>query len=300
MPMRNGKSGGTSAVFHMDRSGDLELARRYLDMALAEAPEEPSAWYMLAKLNKKCGLFAEERRCLEQIFRLKTDDLMVLNRLATLCLEAGDLDQALEATNAALKVDAANYPALCNLGLIYKRKRAFEESVRVFLQAVEIHPYGVAPWINLGEISLSLNNLADAKIFFERALSFQSGLTDVLLQLCNVEFRLNAIDDFVNHADQLLQELGLDRNRTLNNMEDIAAMLLDMDFALRHRPESAALVFSTLSLLPVDYHGLSLDWSIRDPEPDQNREKAAFIAKRLHELYCLAKKTEGALACAIN
>ena len=107
-------------------------------------------------------------------------------------------------------------------------------------------------------------------------------------------------DDFVSHADQLLQELGLDRNRTLNTMEDIAAMLLDMDFALRHRPESAVLVFSTLSLLPVDYHTLSIDWSIRDPEPGQSGGKSSFIAKRLDELSRLAKKTEGALACAIN
>lgn len=287
-------------VFHMDRSGDLELARRYLDMALAEAPEEPSAWYMLAKLNKKCGLPAEERRCLGQIFRLKTDDLMLLNRLATLCLEADDPDQALAATNAALTVDPANYPALCNLGLIQKRKGAFAESIRIFLRAVEIHPYGVAPWINLGEISLSLHNLADAKLFFEQALSFQGGLTDILLQLCHIEFQLNAIDDFVSHADQLLKELGLDRNRTLNRMEDIAAMLLEMDYALRHRPEAAALTFRTLALLPVDYQALSLDWSIRDLEPGQDGEKSSFIAKRLEELHRLAKKPEGALACAIN
>lgn len=287
-------------VFHMDRSGDLELARRYLDMTLTEVPEESSAWYMLAKLNKKCGLPAGERSCLEQLFRLKTDDLMLLNRLATLCLEAGDLDQALEVTNAALTADRANYPALCNLGLIHKRKRAFEESIRAFLQAVETHPYGVAPWINLGEISLSLNNLADAKFFFERALSFQNGLTDVLLHLCNIEFNLNSIDDFVSHADQLLQVLGLERNRTLNTMEDIAVMLLDINFALRHRSESAALVFNTLSLLPIDYHALYFDWIIRDPESGQNREKSSFITKRLDELRRLAKKPEGAFACTIN
>jgi tetratricopeptide (TPR) repeat protein len=197
-------------------------------------------------------------------------------------------------------LDAANYAALCNLGLIYKRKRMFGESIRVFLQAVEIDPYGVATWINLGEISLSLNNLADAKTFFERALSFQSGLTDILLQLCNIEFRLNAIDDFVSHSDQLLQKLELDRNRTLNTMEDIATMLLDMDFALRHRPESAALVFSTLSLLPVDYGALSLDGNRRDREPDQNWGKSSFIAKRLDELCRLAKKPAGACKCTIN
>jgi len=287
-------------VFHMDRSGDLELARQYLDRALAEAPEEPSVWYMLAKLNKKCGLPKEERRCLERIFQLKSDDLMLLNRLTILCLEAGDLDHAFTVANAALTVDAENYPALCNLGLIFKRKKVLEESIRTFLKAVEIHPYGIDPWINLGEISLRLHNLADAKFFFEKALFFQSGLTDVLLQLCHIELQLNAIDDFVSHADQLLRELELDRNRTLNTMEDIAVMLLDIDFSLRHRPESATLIFRTLSLLPVDYHTLSLNWTAKGPDSCGNREKLSFIAKRLDELDRLVKQTEGVPLCATN
>lgn len=279
-----------TGIFHLDRSGDFDLARQYLDMALAEAPEAQPVWYMLAKLNQKCMLFKEERHCLEQIFRLKTEDPMVLNRLALLCIEVNDLDQALEATNAVLKTDAANYSALCNLGLIYKRKELLEDAVRIFMQAVEIHPYGAAPWISLGEISLSLNNLANAKIFFERALAFQSGLTDVLLLLCNIELRLNAVDDFVNHCDQLLKGLGLTRNRTLNNMEDVASLLLDVDFALRHRPESAALVLNLLSLLPVDYQALSLAGSNISQDGGEP-EKVSFVLKQLDALNRLSKNS---------
>ncbi len=270
-------------MFHMDRSADLELAREYLNMAVSDAPEVQPTWYMLAKLNKKCALFEEERHCLEQIFRLKTEDTMVLNRLALLSIEAGNLEQALKATNAVLKIDAVNYPALCNLGLIYKRQKLMEDAVKIFMRAVEIHPYGASPWVSLGEISLSLNKLADAKIFFERALFFQGGLTDVLLQLCNIELRLNAIDDFVNHCDRLLKELGLNRTRTLNSMEDIASMMLDINFALRRHPESAVLVLNILSLLPVNYGELYLKRN-RFPELDQDQEKSTFISRQLDEL----------------
>ena len=284
-------------TFHMDRSENLALARQYLDKALAEAPEEQPAWYMLAKLNKKCMLFAEEKHCLEQIVLRKTEDLMVLDRLTTLCIETNDLKQALAVTNAALAVDPAHYPAICNLGLIYKKRQMPEEAVKAFLQAVEIHPKGIIPWIKLGEISLSLNKLAEAKTFFESALSLQNGLTDVLLQLCHVELKLNALDNFVSHCDQLLQELGLNRNRTLNNVEDIAAMLLDMNFALRHRPESAALALSILSQLPIDYHTFDSGWSGAETGTNANQEKTSFIMNQLNELCRTSKTMRGAMEC---
>ncbi len=245
-------------AFHLDRSGDLDLSRKYLELALAEAPEAQPAWYMLAKLNKKCQLFDKERHCLEQLFRLKTDDLVALNRLATLCIKDGDLETALAATQAALAVNAANYPALCNLGLLYQKKNAPEKALATFLQAVEIHPYGAAPWISLGEISQSIGRLDEAKTFFERALFFQTGLTDVLLRLCDIEFRIGAIDDFVHHCEQLLKELGLSSNRTLNSREDIAVVLLEIALALRGRPEAMRLTANILSLLSVDYNALSL------------------------------------------
>ena len=56
-------------IFHMDRSGDLGLSRRYLDLALEEAPEEPSVWYMLAKWNNKAENDKDEKRCLGAGFR---------------------------------------------------------------------------------------------------------------------------------------------------------------------------------------------------------------------------------------
>ncbi|MCG6534180.1 MAG: methyltransferase domain-containing protein, partial [Syntrophales bacterium LBB04] len=185
---------------------------------------------------------------------------------------------------------ASQISVICYRGLIYKQSKMFEDAVKAFLQAVEIHPYGAIPWINLGEISLTLNKLTDAKIFFESALSFQSGLTDVLLQLCDLEFRLNAIDDFTLHCDQLLKELGLNRDRALNSMEDIAAMFLDIDFALRHRPQSEALALNILYLLPADYDTICSNWRVTESQTSQDQEKLSFITKKLNEL-CSTSKT---------
>jgi glycosyltransferase involved in cell wall biosynthesis/thioredoxin-like negative regulator of GroEL len=271
------------ATFHLDKSEDLERARRYLDQALEESPDEPDIWYMLAKLNNKSGLFKPERRCLERLFDLGSEDIVVLNRLAALCIEAGDLDQALEALERARKSGTLNYPALCNLGLIYKNQKQMENAIKAYMQAVELHPHGVEAWTSLGEISLNVDRLDEAGVFFERALSLQSGLVKVLLQLCEVELRQNRMIEFLRWCDLVLKELGLDRDKTINDMEDVVAILLEIDFAARNSPEIAAQALRVLRLLPVDF-GSFPHTKTGALLKDKDAEETEFFLKELQKL----------------
>ena len=86
-----------AGCFHLDRTGDLVRAKRYLETALEAAPERQEIWYMLAKLHKKAKSYPEEKRCLEKLFDFGNRDTMVLNRLALLRIESGEEAQAIEA-----------------------------------------------------------------------------------------------------------------------------------------------------------------------------------------------------------
>jgi glycosyltransferase involved in cell wall biosynthesis len=271
------------ATFHLDKSEDLERARRYLDQALEESPDKPDIWYMLAKLNNKLGMAQQERRCLERLFDLGSEDIVVLNRLASLCLETGDLDRALEALDKAGKSGTLNYPALCNLGLIYKNQKQMENAIQAYTQAVELHPQGVEAWASLGEISMDVDRLDEAGVFFERALSLQSGLVKVLLQLCEIELRQNRMIEFLRWCDLVLKELGLDRDKTINDMEDVVAILLEIDFAARNSPEIAIQALRVLRLLPVDF-GSFPHTKIVALLKDKDAEETEFFLKELQKL----------------
>ena len=97
--------------------------------------------------------------------------------------------------------------------------------------------HGIDPLIGLGEISLQLDRLNEARTFFESALSLQPGLVKALLYLCEIDLKENRVLDFVGRCDLLLKELGLNRNITINDMEDIIGILLEINFALKDQPE---------------------------------------------------------------
>ena len=165
-----------AGCFHMDKSQDLNLARRYLNAALEESPEEKDVWYMLAKLNKKSELYQEEKQCLEKLVDLDNQDVMILNRLATLRLESDELEEALKVSDLVIKLDPSNYTALYIAGIVYKRQNFMDRAIEMFTKALEVDSQGIDPWIHLGEISLRLDRLDEAKVFFERALFFQPGI----------------------------------------------------------------------------------------------------------------------------
>jgi len=242
-----------AGVFHMDHSGDLDNARKYLNRAREESPDEHAVWYMLAKLDQKSGLFDAERQCLEKLFKLGSADTMALNRLAVLCCESGDTEQAFKVLTIVLEKDPSNYNALCNLGRIFEQQNRIGQAIETYMKAAQTDPQGIVPWLNMGELSLKLDRYEEGKAFLERALSLQPGHIMALLLLSEVELKQNRIFDFIKQCDLILAGLGLDRDITINTMEDIITVLLEIQYALRGQAEFAERITSILHIIPVNY-----------------------------------------------
>jgi len=237
-------------IFHMDRSGDLRLSHQYLDLAREEAPDEPSIWYMLAKWNGKVENDKDEERCLVRVFELGSQDIWVLNRLAALSLASDNLTTATQALDALLKIDHQNYAALCNFGLLYRRQNSLDHAMEAFSKAIEINPQESAPWFNLGEIALQLGQFDNARLFFEHVCNLGKEIRKALLYLCEIELRRDRLDDFIHWCDLLLKELRLNRNRTLNTVADLSALLDEIHRALIDNSDLSEQVSKIQTLLP--------------------------------------------------
>jgi tetratricopeptide (TPR) repeat protein len=237
-------------TFHMDRSGDLSLARQYLDLALEKTPDEPSVWYMLAKWNNKTENDKDEKLCLERLLELDTQDILILNRLVTLSLASDDLTTANKALDALMKIDPQNHSTLCNLGVLYRRQNCLDRAIEAFSKAIEINPQESLPWLHLGEITMQLGQLDNARLFFERVHKLKRGLLKSLLYLCEIELRQNRIADFIRWCDLIMKDLRLNSNKTIHNFEDISAILQEISIALIDNSDLSAQVSNLLSLLP--------------------------------------------------
>jgi len=241
-------------IFHLDHSGDLSLSRYYLDLALEEAPDEPSVWYMLAKWNSKTENDQDEKLCLSRLFELGTQDVVVLNRLSALSLSSDDLKTASKALDALLKIDHQNHTALCNFGLLYRRQNSLDQAMEAFSKAIEINPQEVAPWLHLGEIAMQLEQFDNARLFFERVYTLDKRMLKSLLYLCEIELKENRIVEFIRWCDLLMKELQLKRNRTLHSVDDLSGILHEIHRALIHDSELSSQLSKILSLLPGSGH----------------------------------------------
>jgi glycosyltransferase involved in cell wall biosynthesis len=242
------------AIFHLDHSGDLKLSRKYLELALAEALDEPAVWYMLAKCHSKMGNGQDEMRCLWRLFELGAHDTVVLNRLAHLSIFADDLTKAEQALDALQKIDPQNHEAWCSRGLLCRRQNSPEAAMAAFGMAVEIDPAAAAPWFHLGEIAMQLGQLDSARSFFEHVRRLDKGALKALLLLCEIELRQSQMVAFVDRCDLLLKELRLNRGRTIHSVEDLSGILHEIHTDLIHDSELSSQVSKILSLLPGSRH----------------------------------------------
>jgi CelD/BcsL family acetyltransferase involved in cellulose biosynthesis len=139
----------------------------------------------LERVYKSRELLAAERGCREilafdpgharvkdlpeKIARLKSATLAVLVDALKL-QEGGHIDDALWLFQKALEIDATNFEAHHQIGVIYFRQRAFKLAERFLRQAVEINGNSAGAFNNLGSALSALGRLPEALDCYGRAM----------------------------------------------------------------------------------------------------------------------------------
>jgi glycosyltransferase involved in cell wall biosynthesis/cytochrome c-type biogenesis protein CcmH/NrfG len=224
-----------AGCFHLDRSGDLDLAQIHLNRALQLDPERQEIWYMLAKLNNKTERFGEEKACLQKLFEMGSRDPVVLRRLTALCISWKELDVASQAVDALVQIEPSDFQELVDLASAYRAEGQIDKALAYFGRAIQADSAAVPAWSALGELSLRLGQYEEARTFFNTALTLQPGLIIPLLQLCEVEFCRGDMIQFIDLCDKIMMRLGLNRERTLASLEDVITVLKEIHAALEDR-----------------------------------------------------------------
>ncbi len=243
-----------TANYFIDMCEDLELARDLLDRVKGVNREEREFLYTFAKLNEKSGRLEEERQCLKEICRSDAPgrkDIRLLKRLALLCMEAGDYQEALSTLQEAAKLDPSDYAVLLGTARAYNKLGRFRQAVERYSVALENKEAAAdcEPWMELGDLCLALDRPDEAGLFYNKALQIAPGRMDAVLKACEAELLRGSIEDFVKLCDTALKLLGLNRDRVVNSMEDIASILMELKEQLDSERLSE-MIFRLLRLLP--------------------------------------------------
>lgn len=174
------------AAIHKDRLGDPAGAAHYLEQASKLVPTDRDILLPLCELYVAAGRAGDAVPVLQQIiasFGAKRSKELATyhHRLGTALEGMGDTAGALEAYDAAFKIDLTNVPILRDLGRLTHGMGDYERAQKTF-RALLLQKFGPEAGITkgdvyfyLGDISAKQNDKAKAISMLERAIAEDKG-----------------------------------------------------------------------------------------------------------------------------
>jgi tetratricopeptide (TPR) repeat protein len=183
--------------------GDLDAALRILVEALETAPSKARLWIEVADCQRDLAHGEEALRALRRAEKARPDSATVKLRIGIVQLERGRSDLALPALEGALKIepsavahnllfsaltqlgrgeegrkhleralklDAKNGDAHCNLGVLLSDEHRFAEAERHLRRAIEIDGRDAVAHAEFGRVLLRRGRPADALPLLRRAI----------------------------------------------------------------------------------------------------------------------------------
>lgn len=191
-------------------------------------PAAPENWFMLATVAGQTGQLEEALDSYNQALRLQPAMPAAWFNKGMLCHSRGDLDQAEACYREVLRFDSDFAPACINLGNVLFIRGDVQEAESCYRRAVALQPDSVDALANLGKLLQSAGRFSHAESFFRRALAVQPQLADLHNELgmsLNGEARTAEAADAFRQAVALQPDFYTASSNlllTLNYSEDLA------------------------------------------------------------------------------
>ena len=263
------------------QQGDLEGAKIELEETLQEDHTNSFALGFLATIEKALGNKERALKLFKRSTEINQDNPDILHNYSGLLIEcdpkkaitlsnkavhispensrylerngylkwqAGDLENALEATLKALRLSPILHGAHINLGGIYKDLGELDRALASTLKSLELKPDNPDALINLGSIYKDLGKLDQALASILKSLELKSDNPDALCSLGDIYKDLGELDQALVSTLKSL-ELKPDNPDALINLGSIYKYLGKLDKAL-------ASTLKSLELKPEDSQAL--------------------------------------------
>ncbi len=143
-------------------------------------PKDVEAWYRLADLYNRSGMYRKEVDALEKVLALKPDMGYAYMELGAAYNRLGQYRDAIENLNKAKRYFPRNPALYNNLAVTYGRMGNRDEEIALLKKAISLRPrYGTARY-NLGVVSLRKGDRSEAFRQYEELKKFDDAAADAL------------------------------------------------------------------------------------------------------------------------
>jgi tetratricopeptide (TPR) repeat protein len=189
-------------------------------------------YYNLGYCYQRLGMVEEAREVWKSYIELYPGHGQTLELLGLLALESGQLSEAADYFQTAIQKGAASDKIFANLGLSLRKLGQWADAEQVLRRALIINPARLEALINLGLLFHQQKDYRPALDYFNRALTLDPHLMDIRLFRSDIFIQSGEVEDLVGECDELLKMLGLERDLTIESLQDLGGLFFQIAAAL--------------------------------------------------------------------
>lgn len=220
-------------IVRLFEAGNLDEAETAARALTEQAPEHAFGWKALGTVLARRGQPQAARPLLEQALAIEPGAPDVLNTLAKVWDDLGDLEQAVAGYRQAVAADPKAAMARNNLGYALQRQGQLEEARAQLEQALALRADFPEAHNNLGMVLKDQGDWAAARAHFEQALRLKPDYVDALNNLGVMLKELGDTEGAVARYQEALR-LQPDAINTLNNLGNIHKQRGEVEQALAY------------------------------------------------------------------
>jgi tetratricopeptide (TPR) repeat protein len=134
--------------------------------------KSPSALSDLGRRLLLAGLTAEADTCCRQALAINPLHVDSLRLMGELCLQSGQLDQAIEWVASAVRIDP-KAEHVSALGMVLHRSGKLDDALKAYDKAISLQPENAELWKNLATVLVDLNRPDQAFLGLQHALKLR-------------------------------------------------------------------------------------------------------------------------------
>jgi protein O-GlcNAc transferase len=160
------------AAIASEKKGDMQHAEGLAHQALRQEGATKEIVVYLARLSQKMGKHGEAIALYRQAIAFQPSHLLQFELIENL-VESGALQEAEQEARAALSKRPKDFLLMNLLGIILKRQERYRDALKIFEKAAKLDPKSISPWVNSGNIYISLGEAAKAVKYFSKATQIE-------------------------------------------------------------------------------------------------------------------------------
>lgn len=168
------------------RLGNLQLAKEYIEKALALSPEDPSSWNVLGETLRLSGKLSEAVQAFQKAITFNPNLTDAFSNLGNVYADADDYDNATAAYSKAISLEPHHIDAWYNLSNVAFKAKRYSAALEAYQKVLSINSQHLGALNNYGLLLGNLKQYGEVQETYERLLSLRPDFVEAILNYTNI------------------------------------------------------------------------------------------------------------------